>query len=176
LIAAGATLLAAVACAEDYRQPNEFERAYTAITLDIESHELCEKISPRARGRFPFNSPGTQVYFERSRCFFYVAAKQLNPHFCKEVTEARGFRLDGSYFSGKNCRDVVAAGKRLNFTTSFDHEKILRAAGYTDGDVRRRFPKHPEENSWMLFYHDFFRRSDGELRRRLLELPDFTEQ
>jgi hypothetical protein len=92
------------------------------------------------------------------------------------VKQARGILLDGSYFSQRSCRALVAAGRPLSFTTSFDHEKILRAAGYTDRDVRARLPGHPQEDSWMRFYHDFFRRSDGELRQRLLALPDFSKR
>ena len=61
------------------RPPNAFERAYTALALDFESHEPCAKISPRAVTRAPFNSPGTRVYFERSRCFLSLAHRTLNP-------------------------------------------------------------------------------------------------
>ncbi len=61
------------------RKPNAFERAYTALALDFESHEPCTKISPRALVRAPFNSPGTRVYFARSRCFLSVAHSTLIP-------------------------------------------------------------------------------------------------
>jgi hypothetical protein len=160
--------------AADERQPNAFERAYTAIALDFESHEPCTKISPRAVTRAPFNSPGTRVYLERARCFLSVAHRTLNPYFCREVAPASETPVGGRYFTRENCQALVGEGRALRARLSFDHALLLKVLGYTDEDVRRRFPKHPEEDSWMLFYHDFFRRSDGELQHRLGNLPNFS--
>ncbi len=156
------------------RKPNAFERAYTALALDFESHEPCAKISPRALVRAPFNSPGTRIYFERSRCFSIVAQRTLNPFFCREVAAADASKSAGGHFTRENCEALVAAGRPFRARLSFDHRLVLEALGYSDEDVARRFPKHPAEESWMLFYHDFFRRGDGELQHRLENLPDFN--
>ncbi len=158
------------------RKPNAFERAYIAIALDIESHEPCRKISPRAIVRAPFNSPGTRVYFARSRCFFVVAHQTLNPYICRWVVPASDSASKGGYFTRANCQALVAKGRAYNVHLSFDHGLVLKALGYTDEDVKRRFPRHPEEDSWMFFYHDFFRRADGSLQRRLKNLPDFSRR
>ena len=154
------------------RPPNEYERAYTAMALDMDDRALCAKISPLARIRSLFNS--TQIYFERSRCFLYVASKTLNAYLCREVREASAWFHNGSYFSRANCESLIAEGRRLDFGLSFDHEPILRALDYTDEEVQQRFANDPEVNSWMLFYRDFFRRGDGELQHRLARLPNFS--
>ena len=156
------------------RAPNEFERAYTVIALDMDSAELCGKISPNAVSRAPFNSPGTRVVGERSRCYFQVALKTLNPHHCRNVRQV-GSRRQGGHFSSANCQQLIAEGKRFNVNFSFNHKLVLEAAGYSDADVAARFPRHPQEDSWSSFYHSFFRRSDGGFQHRLPRLPDFSE-
>ncbi len=156
------------------RKPNAFERAYTALALDFESHGPCAKISPRALVRAPFNAPGTRVYFERARCFLSVAHRTLNPYFCRQVVSADASQRAGGYFTRESCEALVAAGRPFRARLSFDHKLVLETLGYDDADVAARFPKHPAEDSWMLFYHGFFRRSDGKLQHRLVNLPDFS--
>ena len=131
------------------RKPNAFERAYTALALDFESHEPCAKISPRALVRAPFNSPGSRIFFERSRCFLSVAQRTLNPYFCREVAAADAGKSAGGYFTHENCEALVAAGRPFRAGLSFDHKLVLEAFGYSDEDVARRFPKHPAGDSWM---------------------------
>lgn len=155
------------------RPPNAFERAYTAIALDVEATELCGKISPNAVTRAPFNSPGTRIVAERSRCYFHVALRTLNPHHCRSVRQT-GSQRQGGYFSAANCRALIAEGRRFNAHLSFDYKLILQAVGYSDADVSKRFPRHPQEDSWRLFYYSFFRLGDGGLQRRLAALPDFS--
>jgi hypothetical protein len=166
-------LCAAAAQAEETRMPNAFELAYTAMALDMESPELCAKISPRAESFALFNNPGTQVYWERSRCFFYVAVKSLNPALCREVVEADAWFHDGSYFSRDSCERLVAEGRPFNFNLSFDHALILREMGYGDADISARFARHPGEPAWFAFYLDSLKRGDGDFQRRLNRLPDF---
>lgn len=159
--------------AEDERPPNAFETAYTALALDTEVHGLCENIAPSARTTAAFNSPGTQTYFERSRCFLYVAVKTLNPYLCRGVVEATHRLWSGDYFSRENCERLVAQGRPFNFSLSFDHALILGAMGYGDAAVSARFPNHPREPAWLDFYFDSLARSDGEFQQRLARLPDF---
>jgi hypothetical protein len=158
------------------RATRDLERAYTALALDMESHEVCAKISPRAVSRAPFNSPGTQAYFERSRCFQTLAQRTLNPYLCRWVRPAAETPKEGAYFTRENCESLVREGKAFRANISFDHELVLRALGYGDEDVTRRIPDHPSQTSWMAFYYDFFRRGDGELQRRFKDLPDFSLQ
>lgn len=170
----GGLLIATAAQSAETRNPNNFERAYTAMALDFESHEPCARISPRALVRAPFNSPGTRVYFERSRCFLSLAWRTLNPYFCRQVVAASADAKAGGHFTRENCAALVAAGRPFRAGLTFDHRLVLQSLGYDDADVAARFPKHPADDSWMLFYHDFFRRSDGELQQRLRSLPDFS--
>lgn len=160
--------------AADTRRPNEFERAYTAMALDTLSRGLCAKISPHAESRAFFNSPGTQIYRERSRCFLYVAVKSLNSFLCREVIEATAWFYDGSYFSRKNCQRLVSQGQPFNFSLSFDHALIMRKMGYGDDTISARFPEHPGEPAWLKFYLDALKRGDGDFQRRLGGLPDFS--
>ncbi|NNE83375.1 MAG: hypothetical protein HKN28_05330 [Alphaproteobacteria bacterium] len=162
-----------VSAQEAERRPNDFERAYTAIALDMESADLCGKISPNAVSRAPFNSTGTRIVSERSRCFFNVALRTLNPHHCGDVRQV-GSRRQGGHYSNANCQKLIAQGRRFNASLSFNHKLILQAVGYTDADVTARFPRHPTEDSWLPYYHSFFRLSDGGLQRRLPRLPDFS--
>jgi len=160
--------------AADSRKPNDFELAYTAMALDTSSHGLCAKISPKAETRALFNSPGTQVYKERSRCFLYVAVKSLNPALCRDVIEVDAWILDGSYFSRENCERLVSKGQPFNFSLSFDHAQVLKAMGYRDEDVEARFPGRAGALPWLEFYLDAIRRGDGDFQRRLERLPDFS--
>lgn len=167
-------LYSAAAQADETRKPNAFELAYTAMALDMESPQLCAKISPKAESLALFNSPGTQIYRERSRCFLYVAVKSLNPLLCREVVEADAWFHDGSYFSRETCERLVAEGRPFNFKLSFDHALILREMGYGDAAVSARFAKHPDEPAWFEFYLDALSRGDADFQHRLSRLPDFS--
>jgi hypothetical protein len=176
LLCLASALWAAAAQAEETRKPNAFELAYTAMALDMESPQLCAKISPRAESSALFNSPGTQVYRERSRCFLYVAVKSLNPSLCREVVEADAWFHDGSYFSRDSCERLVAEGRPFNFNLSFDHAQVLQEMGYGDADISARFAKHPGEPAWFEFYLDALSRGDADFQRRLSRLPDFSTE
>ncbi len=164
----------AAAMAVETRKPNAFESAYTAMALDMESHQLCAKISPKAETRALFNSPGTQIYREKSRCFLYIAVKSLNRYYCRDVVEVDAWLHDGSYFSRESCERLVAEGRPFNFSLSFGHALILQDMGYSDEDISARFAKHPNEPAWLEFYLDALKRADGDFQHRLSRLPDFS--
>ena len=163
------------ASASETRPPNAFELAYTAMALDFGAHDLCARISPDAESRLLFNSPGTQIYRERSRCFLYAATSTLNPYLCQFVVEASGWLHDGSYFSRENCEALVAAGKPFNFSLSFDRKRVLTAMGYAEEDIAEAFPSEPEEIAWHRFYLNAVGR-DGDFQQRLGRLPDFSDR
>ena len=110
-----------VAAQNSERAPNDFERAYTVIALDMDSAELCGKISPNAVSRAPFNSPGTRVVAERSRCYFQVALKTLNPHHCGNVHQLGSRRQ----------------GVRRDYTEAFAWFKIAAGQGLEDAATAR---------------------------------------
>ena len=166
-------LLAATGAAAGTREPNAFELAYTAMALDFGAHDLCGRISPGAESRYLFNSPGTQIYRERSRCFLYVAVNTLNPHLCRSVTEASAWFHDGSYFSRKNCEALVAAGNPFNFSLYFDRRLVLSEMGYTEAEATEAAPGEPADAAWNRFYLNAIGR-DGEFQQRLQRLPDFS--
>ncbi len=160
---------------EDNPFPSALERAYVGLALDTERHDICAKISPQSRERYLFNSPGTQVYYTRSACYQYLARRTLNPYFCRQVKQAEsGWFQSGDHSSKNNCDKLVKSGKAFRAHLGFDHEIVLRAAGYTDDDVRETIADHPRPGSWMEFYHGFQRRNDGSLLRKLDDLPDFS--
>ena len=128
------------------RAPNEYGPADSAIAHDVEAADLCGKISPHAVSRAPFNSSGTRVVAERSRCYFHVALRTLNPHHCANNRQVGPHRL-GGYYSSANCRQLIAEGKRFSAHFSLNHKLVLKAVGYTDADVTARFPRHPQEDS-----------------------------
>lgn len=166
--------LGATPCMADGRPPNSLERAYTAMVQDGYGASLCDRISPKATTRAAFNSSGTQIYHERSACYFYAAATELNDYYCPRVIEADSWFLNGDYFSPESCRRFVARGQAWRATTSFDHEAVLRAAGYTEEDLAARVPDADPATAWLEFYLSFRRDSDGGLQRRLDRLPDFS--
>ena len=159
------------AAAADGRDPNPFERAYTTIALDVESPDLCFKISPRAEMRASFNSPGTQIYAERSRCFMYVAVKTLNAYLCREVVARGDAGFSGDYFSRENCEKLVENGKPYNFSTASQPEVTLKAAlevlGYGVA------PGHEDDPvAWMTRYAEV--RFTANFQHGLARLPDFS--
>lgn len=159
----------------DSHPPSPLERAYVGLALDIERHDICAKISPQSRERHLFNSPGTQVYYTRSACYQYLAQRTLNPFFCRQVKEVKsGWFQSGDHFSRENCEKLVSSGKAFKAHLGFNHEMVLRAAGYTDDDVKERIADHPRPGSWSEFYHGFRKRNDGSLLRKLNNLPDFS--
>lgn len=155
------------------RDPNVFERAYTAMALDFGSHELCERISPDAESRLLFNSPGTQIYLERSRCFLYAAVNSLNPYLCQFVVEASGWLHNGSYFSRENCEVLVSEGKPFNFSLSFDRKRVMTEMGYSIAEIAKTYPEDSEEVALLRFYLNAVG-SDGDFQQRLRRLPDFS--
>lgn len=170
----GCTPFAATTHADETRAPNEFERAYTAMAIDLDAHDLCTKISANAQEKNWFNSRGTQSYKERSRCFLYVAVNTLNPYLCRYVVEHSDWLHNGSYYSLDNCRELVAAGRPFNFSLSFNRALIMRHMGYRDSDVAERFPGLQGEHAWHRFYLDVRKRGGGLFQQRLTKLPDFS--
>ncbi len=166
-------VLAPHAVTADPREPNVLELSYTAMALDFGSHDLCERISPDAESRLLFNSPGTQIYRERSRCFLYVAVNTLNPYLCQFVVETFGWLHDGSYFSRKNCEVLVSEGNPFNFSLSFDRRRVLTEMGYSVGEIAETYPGESEEVALHRFYLDALGR-DGDFQQRLIGLPDFA--
>ena len=162
------------ALAVDTRKPHDLEKAYTAMVQGGYNANLCDRISPQALNRFSFNSPGSQISCQRSECFFYAAATELNNSYCSEVVEATAWFLDGSRFSPESCRDFVTTGKPWSATTSFNHEELLRAAGFVDTDLAKAVPAAEPDFAWMQFYYSFQNHSDGRLQQRLNQLPDFS--
>lgn len=171
--AVAAWVLPAAAALAETRPPNAFEEAYSAMALDFGDHTLCEKISPEAETRLLFNSPGTQIYRERSRCFLHAAGSTLNPWLCRFVEEAAAPRHDGSYFSRKNCEAIVAAGNAFTFSVSFDHAAILAAMGYAAEEIARAHPGLPDDEAALNFYLHAVGR-DGVFQQRLKRLPDYA--
>lgn len=177
-----ATILALIslaACgAPEGRDPNDFERVYTVLALEFEEHRYCAKISPQARILASFNSSGTLLYYARSQCFMYLALRTQNAALCRQVRELDHFWYSGDYFSPQHCRSQIAAGvvfrANLGWPSSVSHEMVLRAIGYGEDDLRRRFPDREPAGAWFDFFHDFRRRGDGTLQQRLLGLPDFA--
>ena len=160
--------------AEDIREPNAFEKAYSAMVLDGFTQDLCQKISHQSRSLFRFNSKGTQVYYERSRCYMNAAGKQLNPYLCRYVKEADIFLADGSYYSRGSCEEIVARGKPYNFTLSFDHQLVLEKMGYSEKELAGMFPSVSGEDPWLGYYLAFIAARDGSIQRRLKLLPEFS--
>ena len=166
-------VLAPALAKAETRDPNVFEHAYTAMALDFGSHELCERISPDAETRMLFNSPGTQIYRERSRCFLYAAVNTLNPYLCQFVVEASGFLHDGGYFSRENCEALTAAGARFKFSLSFDRKRVLTEMGYSASEIAEASEGEPDADAWHRFYLNAVGR-DGDFQQRLQRLPDFS--
>ena len=166
-------ILAPKAVTAETRDPYTFERAYTAMVLDLGSHELCERISPDAESRHLFNSPGTQIYRERSRCFLYAAVNTSNPYLCQFVVEASGWFHNGSYFSRENCEALVSEGNSFNFSLSFDRKGILTEMGYSTAEIAEAYPGESEEIALYRFYLKAVGR-DGDFQQRLNRLPDFA--
>jgi hypothetical protein len=166
-------VLAPRAATAQTREPNVLELAYTAMALDFGSHELCERISPDAESRFLFNSPGTQIYRERSRCYLYAAVNTLNPYLCQFVVEATGWLHNGGYFSRENCKALVSEGGGFNFSLSFDRGRVLTEMGYAIKDIAAIYPGEPQEVALHRFYLDAVGR-DGDFQQRLTRLPDFA--
>ena len=167
--------LSPTAATAETRRPHDFEFAYTAMALDFGDHELCERISPAAETRLLFNSPGTQIYRERSRCFLYAAGNTLNPYLCKFVIEASAWFHDGSYFSRRNCEELVSAGNPFNFSLSFDRQRVLTEMGYSAKEIAEAYPRASTEEAWHRFYLNAVGR-DGNFQQRLQRLPNFARE
>ncbi len=166
-------VLAPLVATADPREPNALELAYTAMVLDGGSHELCERISHDAVSRFLFNSPGTQIYRERSRCFLYAAVNTFNSYLCQFVVDSSGWFHDGSYFSHKNCEVLVEAGTAFNFSLSFDRRLVLTEMGYSVAEIAETYPRDLEEVALQRFYLDAVG-GDRDFQKRLSRLPDFS--
>lgn len=166
-------VLLTTAAAAETRRPNPLETAYTAMALDFGAHDLCERISPEAESRHLFNSPGTQIYRERSRCFLYTAVNTLNPYLCQFMIEASAWFHNGSYFSRENCKQLVAKARPFNFSISFDRQRVLTEMGYSATEIAQAFPGVPEHEAWHRFYLRAVGK-DGNFQQRLKRLPDFA--
>ena len=166
---------------KDTRPPEALERAYVGLALDFESHEICKRISPKAMERNAGNTPGRQIYFTRSECFFFLALRTLNPFLCGEVVQAKAFMMNGRGFTQKQCEqevnELARGNRRFEADITFDHQGVLRAAGYTDAHVKAVIKDHPTQTSWMDFYHYQIKNNGGAFQQRMMKsLPDFSKR
>ena len=146
------------------------------MALEMDNHELCTKISPAAQTEALLNTPGTQVYLERSRCFQLVAVKTLNPFLCNNAKEVESHFLRGEYFSPNNCRKLVSAGEPYSYSLTFDHKLVLTKMGYDTKDVEDRYPGKPAAAKWQDFFYDLQKAEGGKFQQELRDLPDFSAE
>ena len=159
------------------RKPNSLEKTYTALVTHGFSSNLCEKISPKALSSTIFNSSGSQIYYERSACYFYVAAAELNDAYCPLVVEAKAFLRDGSQFSPEGCREIVSEGRPWRATVGIaNHEELLRAAGYNGENLTEAVPGAEPDMAWMELYYSLKKNSGGQLQQSFNQLPDFSSE
>lgn len=157
-------VFANIALAED-RKANAFEFAYSYLASELLMPEICDKISPRAYLTASFVPRGHQITYTKSACYNNLALKTGNAEYCVNVKRKRALLFGGGAMTEKECRNRVAAGKRLQ-SSGGDSELILRFMGYTENDV--------SEADAFDMLDLYFRVARGNLfKQRAKELPDF---
>lgn len=154
----------------NYIEPNSFEWSYYGIAIDIDSADLCYKISPKAVTTAAWGSEGHKITSTRSDCFYTVAVQTHNPDLCQNVKPIKTKFLDGSKLSPTNC-EAEASGKGDNSRVgaSDDYELILRLLGYINEDLTRM--RRKDKTFFDLYMEE---KRKPEFRAKLANLPDFS--
>ncbi|MEK6563663.1 MAG: hypothetical protein AABZ65_01385 [Candidatus Omnitrophota bacterium] len=158
---------------KDCRDANELEWSYMGIALDMKSPAMCYRISPRATMGGGFASPGDQIEYARSSCFYALATELKNKELCNEVKSISTPYLDGSAISKDSCiQDIDNNSSRGEGAVS-DAESLLRKMGYVEADIPGKYRKNGFVD-YFSFYLDIVRTED--FKQRLNILPDFSKE
>lgn len=162
------------ALAVENGHPNNLEVAYEAMAVETGSPELCSKISPNAVVSAGFGGAGSQIYYLRSNCLFYVAAKNRDKTLCKDVVEKKDFFLNGSMVSKEGCEKNIQTSNSVGNVPmfAFEPDLVLSLLGYSD---RAKITFFNSTVSRALFdlYLDLVKNSLS-FRKKLLTLPNFS--
>lgn len=155
--------------------PNPFEHGYVYLALHLNAPELCSKISPDTIEYGPiFGASDMRIRYLQSLCFFDLAGKIGDASLCRRVrTISRLFR-DGSGISEDACLGRVKAG--INIGGNYATGLLLGVMGFTDDEIRKEFPKHPDrDESHSFLSHMLWEPRRSALMARLNRLPDFSK-
>ena len=156
--------------------PNAFEDGYYYLALQLGAPALCDKISPDTVEHGPiFGNSDMRIRYLQSMCFYSLAGHLRDASLCGRVRTISTFFRNGSGISEDTCRGRVRAGQ---FSTGgyYATGLLLGVMGYTDDDIRKVFPDHPErDESWRLLSDMSWGARKRELTARLPRLPDFSK-
>ena len=156
--------------------PNPFEDGYFYLALHLNAPELCDKISPDTVEYGPvFGASDMRIRYLQSICFFDLAGKIGDASLCRRVKTISKLLRDGSGVSEDACQGRVRAG-RINIGGSHATGLLLGVMGYTDDEIRKVFPKHPDRDESSNFLnHMSWEPRRSELIAHLNRLPDFSK-
>ena len=142
------------------RKANTLEFAYTYLAPKLRMPELCEKISPGAY-LFAAFSPGDQVSYTRSNCYFNAAVEMRSREVCRKVRTVAPL----SRQTAAKCREEVAKGRGLR-ASGGDWDWLIRFSGNTGGNVAEQGEDESmsQSDSWTR------------QRKQAALLPDFSRR
>ncbi len=158
------------------REPNEFENAYFAMTLNIKNPRelgLCEKISPKAIFTARFADSDHQISYVRSECFFAEALFTKNTKLCDNVKTISMLFLNGNAISKTNCIDEIHNTTSIYEMAgaSFNAEKIMKYLGYNETNIPEFYQKDPPID-YDGYYLEIM--NTNSFIQKLKSLPDFS--
>jgi hypothetical protein len=158
------------------RAPTIFELAYGDLARDFDVPELCEKIGPDTVEHGPFfGHPQMQIRYVQSKCFYDLAVKRQDATLCLHVRTISTFGRSGSGVSNDACRFAIEA-RPASYGGTYPAALLLSVMGFSNGEIRKAFPDHPErDRSYEFMLGSFLDESRKDaIRARLARLPDFS--
>lgn len=148
------------------------DRFIYQVAVQFKQPELCQKISQYAVGNGSMDTPGYQVSYLQSECYFKLASAVGDISLCDKVRPVSQGMHDGSKYTPKSCREYrgyAAVGLVDPHTVG----TWMRRLGYTDHDLHH-FQYRAVFNNPIYEAYDRFRRDD-QFTQRLRAAPSFAE-
>jgi hypothetical protein len=156
--------------------PTIFELAYGDLAKHFDAPDLCEKVGRDTVEHGPiFGGSEMQIRYVQSKCFYDFAVTSRDARWCDNVRTISTFWRKGSGVSDEACRFAVEAVPAA-YGGTYPAGLLLTVMGFSDADIRKAFPDHPErDRSYEFMLGSFLDRSRKEaIKARLARLPDFS--
>jgi cytochrome oxidase Cu insertion factor (SCO1/SenC/PrrC family) len=161
----------AAAGLQEFRAPNELEKAYLWLAAELGRPELCEKISPDALNRV------RKPTIVRSHCYYYVALNTRDAALCASVEPVPVGAGVMNWLTPERCEVQIGRlqASEKPYVPAFQAAAALREMGYGPDDLARWTGKDGAIDGLAAFRtlsapgtarEDFVRRLD--------RLPDFS--
>jgi hypothetical protein len=142
------------------------------VALEFKAPGLCEKIPRFAAGNRSGNTPGYQMNYLQSDCYFTLASALHDLSLCDKVMPVSSGMHDGSSYTPKSCRE----NRRYDSVEIVDPHTIstwISRLGYTDPEFYQLTYLNGNESPVYNAYDRL--KNDAGFKAKIAAAPSFEE-